>query len=671
MKFQIKWGIGLLLLASLQAHGKEQNTICMPIEVMGTTKTTVSASFHIPKSSVKSSFTTLWLKMHGLSYANKVSIQINTGSWIMLNNSTVTVIGPAARYGGIGGSFSTLKLTVPVPPEALLQGKTNRISFRFNATDGVSNGFRVLEFNFLTSNGQRLLPASTFVEDNPNSWTPPFADDANVMQGRHLWQNAVLRSSPLSGAQNIQARCGDCHARDGRDLKYFNFSNLSIIERAKFHGLTQMEGQQIASYIRTLRLPNPGRPWNPPYQPGPGLDSKFVHEWSAGAGIDWVLDDDLQTLDYIFPQGTNAEAVATSGNLNVRETPVAMQFPDWNHWLPKIHPKDAWGMEFVNSNLFKKYSGEGGGNAPWNFRAKLSAANARQYALTPIFRNELGYWGNDRYEFLVPRTKAGTVWTPEYSEKIYSTALWQLMKTWELMQEFNLEGLGKQIYGPQGEPRTWLTDFPFRVSPFMLGIADNQNGIGGSALTNVFFSNVWYQVQLTLNNSNRQAISTYPIDWPYVYGKLMGLHQLSNNPEIGRMVYWMTKAIQVTDNGIGVENMWVGWRPSTVGDISKLVHWNFLPMWRNVPAARKAQVMEALLRAWFDKSRQYTPPQYITGGTVNPNSVPRSWYDGSFGDKVFYMIPQFRQAGVSGDLLEDIIDWAETLWPRGNWDTLR
>ena len=39
----------------------------------------------------------------------------------------------------------------------------------------------------------------------------------------------------------IQATCADCHAVDGRDLKYFNYSNRSIIERSKFHNLTQTE----------------------------------------------------------------------------------------------------------------------------------------------------------------------------------------------------------------------------------------------------------------------------------------------------------------------------------------------------------------------------------------------------------------------------------------------
>ena len=104
-----------------------------------------------------------------------------------------------------------------------------------------------------------------------------------------------FKASPL-----IRAHCADCHARDGRDLKYFCFSNASIIARSRFHGLSELEGQQIASYIRSLPVPSPGRPWNPPYQPGPGLDRQPVANWAAGAGLAWVLDDDSGTLPFIF-----------------------------------------------------------------------------------------------------------------------------------------------------------------------------------------------------------------------------------------------------------------------------------------------------------------------------------------------------------------------------------
>lgn len=74
---------------------------------------------------------------------------------------------------------------------------------------------------------------------------------------------------------------------------------------------------------------------------GPGLDSKPVTDWSAGAGLEAVLDSDSEMLPYMFPDGTSDAALEgifdLKGTMNIREMPVAIQFPDWNDWLPEIH----------------------------------------------------------------------------------------------------------------------------------------------------------------------------------------------------------------------------------------------------------------------------------------------------------------------------------------------
>ena len=60
------------------------------------------------------------------------------------------------------------------------------------------------------------------------------------------------------------------------------------VKAAAYEGLLEKaaaEGKKVASYIRRLAVPVLGRPWNPPYQPGPGLDSKPVSHWAAGAGL--------------------------------------------------------------------------------------------------------------------------------------------------------------------------------------------------------------------------------------------------------------------------------------------------------------------------------------------------------------------------------------------------
>ena len=53
-----------------------------------------------------------------------------------ISTASVTLLGLANAYGGIGGGFHTLQMTMNLPAGAVTTG-TNTISFRFNGTDGV------------------------------------------------------------------------------------------------------------------------------------------------------------------------------------------------------------------------------------------------------------------------------------------------------------------------------------------------------------------------------------------------------------------------------------------------------------------------------------------------------------------------------------------------------
>jgi tetratricopeptide (TPR) repeat protein len=328
--------------------------IQLPVEVVGLDGMTATVLFNIPPGSNLAGAATLSMLIHGLRYETQASVQVNNSGWRAISDSTVTLLGNATAYGGIGGGFSTLKMTMSVPAGTLTQG-TNTISFRFNGTDGRVSGLRVLSFNFQDGNGNSLLPAAAFVYEDPNTWLPPSSQSSDIAAGKSLWYTAPLTHPTPGGPAAIQAHCTDCHAQDGRDLKYFNYSNNSIRTRSMFHGLTAQQGDQIASYIRTLNVVNPGRPWNPPYQPGPGLDSKPVIEWAAGAGLDAVLDNDAQILNQEFPSGIQDSFFANTAHINFREMAVPFQFPDWNQWLPGTHPIDAYGTGFTTNNYLLIY----------------------------------------------------------------------------------------------------------------------------------------------------------------------------------------------------------------------------------------------------------------------------------------------------------------------------
>ena len=51
-----------------------------------------------------------------------------------------------------------------------------------------------------------------------------------------------------------------------------------------------------------------------------------------------------------------AAVFAPDGDLKLREIPIAFQMPDWNHWLPQVHPLDAWGERFAASQLSRMYA---------------------------------------------------------------------------------------------------------------------------------------------------------------------------------------------------------------------------------------------------------------------------------------------------------------------------
>src|SRR5207245_1860477 len=56
-------------------------------------------------------------------------------------------------------------------------------------------------------------------------------------------------------------------------------------------------------------------------------------------------------------------AFRPNGNLDPREIPLALQLPDWNHWLPRVHPLDAWGAAFEKSEFAELYRSVGSSSA--------------------------------------------------------------------------------------------------------------------------------------------------------------------------------------------------------------------------------------------------------------------------------------------------------------------
>src|SRR5262245_28288562 len=189
-----------LLLASLSLNA----AIPLPIEVLGPIGTIESIALPVPRNTVVDG---LWMQIHGATRTDKISVAVNGGDWIDLNNSTVQVEQPAKAYGGIGGGFNTVTMTLPLATNIITRG-LNIITWRHNENARQSIGFRVLEVN-LTSNGEKIIPDYEFVHDDPRQWRPPLSDTNDIAVGRNLWFNRDLSGSKRGA---ISAKCTDCHA---------------------------------------------------------------------------------------------------------------------------------------------------------------------------------------------------------------------------------------------------------------------------------------------------------------------------------------------------------------------------------------------------------------------------------------------------------------------------
>ena len=714
-----------LFVLCLLATSRLSAQIALPLEVLGSDGYVEEATFNLEETS---GITHLYLKIHRPSYRDalsnpergaKASVQLNNGNWIDLTNKTAEVYEPAASYGGLGGGFHTLPLKLPI---SNAQTGKNTLRFRFNGTDGFTSGYRVLEFNLLR--GERaVLSSEQFSQDNPARWSPPLNNAADIAQGRELWNNKPLLESSLSSSL-LKATCGDCHAQDGRDLKYFNYSNWAIEERSKFHGLSDTEARQIASYIRSLDAPAPAqaRPWNPPYQPGPGLDGRPAEEWAAGVGLDGVLKKDADMLPYLFPKGTSEAAIAkvvdTDRMLNLRELPVALQFPDWNEWLPESHPLDVFPATFEPGKANQAY---------YDLRTELSAN--RDYLISSkklpdrlgtLMNGTIGYftegqtdnhWQWRVRESPVLNTRHSAFSVERAKEQL---AKWVAVKSWEVMTEFRLEEVAPKIY-KRGELRAWplKTRSVFNIAPHIVG--KNKNHFDDqSPLLGEYRSSVWYQLQMTLNAGQKEPTAEHPVDWPYQQRHLRELAERSEVWDGLRHIATNIKAYQERDNGNGPARR--GWELRVTHP-----HWLYsnpngdtrlMESLDKAAGGLKNRIVNSMLREFLERvnspgfepenwtrcdhsesipsterwycvePEDYVPVAYTGAGFTRQTYQFK--YDNYYGpDKIFFfpenyhadnfyrLVPLLEQSGVDLPVLNALIDWCQVMWPAGDWDSLR
>ena len=655
----------------------------------------------------------LWVKAHNVGgfhgEENLASIRINGGSWVDVNDGNVRCRFTAERYGCIGGALSTVRFTLPA--SNVVDG-ANTIDFRFNGSNGLRSGFRILHFDFLNAGTslrsfskedvgvEGAIDGTEFVYDDPSTWSPPdgYDDPSSIDAGAQLWNERNLLTEGGPNSRSIIASCGDCHASDGRDLKYFAYSNESIVSRSRFHGLSAEQGKQIAAYIRsrTLRKEDgstyeaPGTPWDPPYQPGPGLDDKPVQEWAAGAGLEHVLDSNAEMIPHLFPNGINLDDVHTSSTLNVRELPVPIQFADWNTWLPVVHPLDGtiFNQSFQGSELQSIWES---GQSLFTDRHDFDPTG-KEEAIKSFFNEfdlEAHHYMSD--------TKSSAEISTERFDVQRSVRNWVLVKSWETIHGNNLENDGDQFFPSQesgityGEKRSWPTDNArniFDVSPHISGDYWGSDSEGkrayGTTTRSDFFDMEWYYKQMVINAGNRDPIAHNPMDWKYHLSHLgsgVGAYDIGM---AGMYLASFVKMIQQLDNTNGINSR--GWwmrhvEPFWLGDMVFTAPQFLTDPFKGWSSTERRKAIEEVWRAYMTKTMSYDianlprgddQSDYDPSGTTP--TIPESGLlfspevTGNDASQFYRMTYKLDQMGVAPSLVDSTARWGEKMWPNGNWE---
>ena len=682
--------------------GNLGDKVLLPLEVLGGAGYRVEVEFEVKNPD---GINRLYIQGHRLAFndsstnkkrGTKGSVRLNGGAWIEISDDNADLYEPEASFGGIDGAYYTVRLTMPIT--GVVKGD-NLLEFRLNETDGTSLGYRILDFNLLRA-GERVLKEKKFVEEDPSQWQPPLPGAGDIAQGKTLWETAVLTESPLS-QDTLRATCADCHARDGRDLKYFNYSNWSIQARAEFHGINPKNAERIASYIRSLDVPAPigARPWNPPYQPGPGLDSQPAEEWAAGAGLEAVLDDDGDMIPYLFPQGTNLKKIRreldVDGVLNLRELPLALQFPDWNAWLPAVHGKDLWGNTWSNSlpedgyeDALQELQTVGVdaliANGQLENTLRRISSGAREFIRTGQTEGKSEAW----------RVVAGTIIDArdkKFSRELTKVSLtkWAAVKQWELVQEFGLASTAPELHGE--ELRAWpgIGWSAFPIAPHM--VSDNLvNFEWQTKVIGKYQSTAWYQLQMTLNSGQRVLSANRPVDWKYQFRHIIQLESASGVAHPLRLAASIIKGYQNMNNGDGPTKQ--GWK---MQEVHPLWYYSETSNERTVVIDRlndyknglRGKVLTALIDGFVDVSAAIPDDEWercdhgseqdtaycIEPATHIPALPKKKFFavpEDFHADNFYRLLPLLKDKGVKPKSRRALADWCERMWPNGDWHSM-
>lgn len=598
----------------------------------------------------------LTVTANNLNFAGKARLQIDDGPWTAIDNEHVLCDEQTRQYRCVGFP-GTIVFSIPVDVPA----GEHVVRFEVLRTDNLSSGYRILDLEF---------DAPFSVGHVAEFVAPDLAEDGDAANGRILFHEQNRWVDHPDGPPIIAA-CADCHI-EGRDLKYFGYSDNSIIVRTEFHGGSVADGADIAAFIAGLDVPTLGTPWDPPYQPGPGMDDRPIIEWAAGAGLDAVVEEE-EVRGYLFgPDGITADDFDAPPNH--RELPLSAALPDWKDWLPTQWPGEChagterWAEVVAARDHMVSVAAD-----PENTARDIEKAINQWAAKSQYLKNSNGSCTGSDEERLTAE---------------WSAMAWGLVQAWYVHHAYALEERADEVYG-YGPARSWLqrNRYAFNLGPHIA----NVNGLSNppyryaSDYLESYMTHLWYQLQVVVNPglSDDRASGQVPVDWGYqnaflngrdapwraTASRMLQLHAMSDRPcEIAG------------GNVVAGEATCLGDQPSNPYWIASILFGGDRKtneIFDTMPATDKLRVATFGLD-WY-LSRLESVPEFSRGdrsgqwkdSSYNPQSGDhRHTRARDIADMWWVRSSTLKNLGVPDSIMRRWDALGERLWPEAQWELL-
>ncbi len=389
--------------------------------------------------------------------------------------------------------------------------------------------------------------------------------------------------------------------------------------------------------------------------------------------LQFKLDKSTQHLRFISKDAT----------LNVREMPIALQFPDWQAWLPEVHPIDSWGEGFETSEVFY---GETYPETYTRVRRELEAKGGSALAAEGKLKPLLNDLATQTTNFSRKRRDVLSRDIAESEEEMVnrSTSRWSAVKTWKVMREFELKGLAPAVF-PEGEPRSWISTRRnvFEIAPHRSATSDDHFSFQ-SLLVGRYESTAWYQLQLALNAGNGGGTTLWPVDWNYQPDHIAGLYSEGGPAHPYHYLASHTKMYQPFADGDPMSDTALGFRQiQTFRYVPERGRGQTLSA---LPQSVRTNAYETLLNTTVDVLEQYRPSDWVRGrakgNVLGPETykltkpdVPRDrltreCHTENYANCWYSAVPYVEEAGVDSATLERLIGWGQSISPDNDWQRL-